>query len=244
MVDEDFYETVWDGWRDMQRYAPAPRYLRRMVMRELRRLRFESLMDVGCGEGTLLAMIAQRYPSTQLAGSEFSRAALALCREQIAQVDLSSLDIVKDDVPVQAYDVIVCVQVLEHVDDDVTALRNLQRMARKHVVISVPGGVLDDRGRRNGHFRHYTKAGLVDKMTAAGFHDIRAFTCGWPIHSLLYRYLVRYLPQGTVERAGLGAYSRTRRTVMTLLDWAYRLNLPFVGTEVFAVGVPADSRRD
>jgi SAM-dependent methyltransferase len=234
--NQAFYDDVWYAWRDMQRYAPAPRYLRRMVMRELSRLEFGSVLDVGCGEGTLLKMIGEAYPQVRLAGSELSQTALAYCREQLPRAHLFPLDIVRGDVPEHTYDLVVSVQVLEHLEDDLAALKQLKKMCARYVVISVPGGRLDEHGRRNGHYRHYTRAELVFKMEQAGFAVMRSFTCGWPIHSLFYRAMVRYLPQTAIQSVGLGAYDARKRMVMQLADWMYRLNLPWVGTEVFAVG--------
>jgi SAM-dependent methyltransferase len=239
MTDKAFYDDIWVGWRDMERYAPAPRYLRRMVLREMGRLSFKSVLDVGCGEGTLLKMIAERYPGVELAGSEFSDTAMQYCREQLPNANIFSLDILKDDVSRISYDLLISMQVLEHLADDVDALKRMRRMCRKYTLISVPGGQLDEHGRKNGHYRHYTKAELVQKMEQAGFRVIRAFTCGWPVHSLFYRQLMRRLPRGAVTEVGLGPYGRKTRLLMDIADVAYRFNLSFVGTEVFAIGEPA-----
>ncbi len=240
MEPNTFYDDIWVAWRDMQRYAPAPRYLRRMVLRELGRLQFSSVIDVGCGEGSLLRMIRDRYPGLTLAGSELSRTALQYSREQLPNADLMIWNIEADSPPLSAYDLVVSVQVLEHLKDDLGALQKLRRIFRKYIIISVPGGKLDERGRRNGHYRHYTRQGLVETMERAGFTVIRSFTCGWPVHSFLYRQLVRHLPQRSIEATGLGSYTLMKRAVMQVGDWAYRLNLPFIGTEVFAVGSPRE----
>jgi SAM-dependent methyltransferase len=240
MTDKAFYDQIWLAWRDMERYAPAPRYLRRMILKELSRLSFDSVLDVGCGEGTLLKRIAERYPGVALAGSELSSTALQYCREQVPQAHTFSLDLLRDDVSGLSYDLLISMQVLEHLEDDVAALERMRKMCRRHVVISVPGGELDDHGRGNGHFRHYTKEDLVRKMERTGFAVTRAFTCGWPVHSLVYRQLTRHLPRRAVVHVGLGAYGSAKRALMHVADFGYRFNLSFIGTEVIAVGVPAD----
>jgi SAM-dependent methyltransferase len=237
--EKAFYDDIWLAWRDMQRYAPAPRYLRRMVMKELKRLSFTSVCDVGCGEGTLLSMIAERYPSVTLGGCEFSATALQSARELLPQAKLFSLDLLKDDVSGIEYDLLLSVQVLEHLSDDLGALERMRKMCKGTLIVSVPGGQLDDRGRRNGHYRHYTRSGLVEKMERTGFRVTRSFTCGWPVHSLFYRQLLRRLPQDAVDNVGLGGYDSRKRMIMKVADWAYHLNLSFVGTEVFAIGEPA-----
>lgn len=244
MSDKDFYDDIWFAWRDMQRYAPAPRYLRRMILKELRRLSFDSVCDVGCGEGTLLRMIGERYPQVSLAGSEFSQTAIDYCRQQVPRADVFTLDLMKDDVSSRSYDLLISMQVLEHLEDDMPALERMRQMCRRYTLISVPGGQLDEHGRKNGHFRHYTKQDLVAKMQRAGFDVVRAFTCGWPVHSFFYRQLTRRLPRSAVDGIGLGAYDAKKRAIMNIADFAYRFNLSFVGTEVFAIGAPAGRRPD
>jgi hypothetical protein len=165
---------------------------------------------------------------------------LQFCREQLPDRKIFSLDILKDDVAGISYDLLISVQVLEHLVDDVLALKQMRQMCRRYTLVSVPGGKLDDNGRENGHYRHYTKADLTEKMEQAGFRVIRAFTCGWPMHSLFYRQLMRHVPRSATNKVGLGPYTPARRKLMDLADLAYRLNLNFVGTEVFAIGVPAD----
>lgn len=43
-----------------------------MVMRELKRLQFDSVLDVWCGEGSLLLMIHRKYPRAKLPAREHS----------------------------------------------------------------------------------------------------------------------------------------------------------------------------
>lgn len=222
----------------MERYAPAPCYLRRMVMRELKRLRFDSILDVGCGEGSLLRMIRDRYPLVKLAGSELSRTAIRYCREQIPEAQIVEWDMEADGPIPPRYDVVVSMQVLEHLQDDVAALKKIKEVCGRYVLISVPGGKLDEHGRRNGHYRHYTRAGLVEKLEQAGFDVVRSFTCGWPVHSLFYRQLMRWLPKTWVQNAGLGPYTEGKKVLTKIAGLAWRFNLPFVGTEVFALATP------
>ena len=236
-----FYDEIWKDWHDMEVYAPAPRYIRRMVLREMARLDFKSVLDVGCGEGTLLQLIARRHPSATLAGCELSETALLTCRQGIPNGHFFRLDLERDEVPAgSSYDLLTCVQVLEHVQDDLTALTKIRQMCGKYALISVPGGKLDERGRRNGHYRHYTTADLRAKMERTGFHVRRIFTCGWPMHSLVYRQLVRHLPQDTVEKVGLGRYSPAKKALLQAFHFLNFLNLPFAGTEVIAVATPLD----
>ena len=62
-----------------------------------------------------------------------------------------------------AYDFVVCNHILEHVEDDAKAIRELSRVARRCIQITVPITALSFNGReygspdpqQYGHYRHY-----------------------------------------------------------------------------------------
>ncbi len=57
--------------------------------------------------------------------------------------------------------------------------------------------------------------------------------------SAVCSFCTTFLQQKWIEVAGLGPCTWKKTTVMQVGDWAWRLNLPFVGTEVFAIGSPS-----
>ena len=54
-----FYQGFWEETPDFIRYNPGARHRRRMILRLLGAERFDSLLDVGCGNGELLALVGQ-----------------------------------------------------------------------------------------------------------------------------------------------------------------------------------------
>ena len=52
------YDVGWDTkWDDMKRYGPMSRHVRRIIKKLIRPLQFQSVMDVGCGQGSLLSPV-------------------------------------------------------------------------------------------------------------------------------------------------------------------------------------------
>ena len=73
----------------------------------------------------------------------------------------------------ERFDTIVCLNVLEHIEDDVTSLRSMRALLQPggRLVLLVPAlpalyGTLDE---ALGHFRRYRPAELAAKFTDAGF---------------------------------------------------------------------------
>jgi SAM-dependent methyltransferase len=150
---------------------------RKVLAAALARLgvRGESILDVGCGAGTNLDLLSERFPGSSIHGIDIESAPLRYCREDRAlpvfQADLANL-------PFRAgsFDLVCAFDALEHVEDDERALRGLFEACRPGgtLVATVPAfrflwGNVDETGR---HFRRYGRGELVEKVAASGF-DVR-----------------------------------------------------------------------
>jgi len=76
------------------------------------------------------------------------------------------------------YDVVVMVNVLEHIENDRAALDDMYRLLRPggRLLLFVPAlqFLYSEFDRRVGHYRRYHLAGLRDRVTAAGFSTMTA----------------------------------------------------------------------
>lgn len=87
---------------------------------------------------------------------------------------LGSPDVIIGDiseVPGNAYDVVVCIDVLEHVADDHVFLRDLFRVARELVLVTTPNWSAS-RSWNEYHRREYTPRGFRRLLTG---HSVRLF---------------------------------------------------------------------
>jgi SAM-dependent methyltransferase len=132
------------------------------------------ILDAGCGSGRNLEMLARFGTVT---GVEPAALSVAAARARGAgRVVQGSLD---SPLPVEsnAFDLVVCLDVLEHVDDDLAAMRDLRRVAASggRLLVTVPAhrwlwGTHDE---LSGHVRRYTRASLLSVAGAAGWQPLR-----------------------------------------------------------------------
>lgn len=94
-----------------------------------------SLCDVGCGTGHLLALISKEHPLDTLVGVDFSRHNewAVLSHIQFFQHDILNLAF-RDG----QFDTVVCTHTLEHILDIAAAVRELRRISDKKLIIVVP----------------------------------------------------------------------------------------------------------
>src|SRR5262245_39064201 len=131
-----------------------------------------SLLDVGCGRGSILMAMRRRFPSMALAGGELLDTALRLARPRLPGVDLYQIDARKLPFD-REFDVVTSCDVLEHIDDDEAVAREFFRsvVPGGGVIVTVPQhrwlwSAVDVYSH---HRRRYERRQLVDLIRKAGF---------------------------------------------------------------------------
>lgn len=149
---------------------------RALVLRLLRSVPKDArILDIGCSGGVMMAFL-KRNGYSDLTGIDISAQAVELCKAagfaSCRQMDAAALDFGQTQ-----FDVLVAANVVEHLEDDHGALLQWQKALR-------PGGRLilltsafsflwSEHDEANHHFRRYEKRVLKEKLTAAGFEDVR-----------------------------------------------------------------------
>lgn len=128
-----------------------------------------NILDAGCGTGRLFGILS---PYGEIYGVEPHQGAGQLCREKGYKKVLND-SVEKIDFPDNTFDVIVCVDVLEHVKQDQKALKECHRLLKKSgfFLITVPAGQMffSKNEKQYGHYRRYDKTPFQAKMCCAGF---------------------------------------------------------------------------
>jgi ubiquinone/menaquinone biosynthesis C-methylase UbiE len=98
-----------------------------------------TVLDAGCGEGYVAHYLAERDRSLQVTGVDLSAGAIAYAQEHFGEAATfrtgSVLALPFSD---NAFDLVLCSEVLEHLEAPADAVAQLKRVARRHVLITVP----------------------------------------------------------------------------------------------------------
>jgi len=135
----------------------------------------QSILEVGCGTGYVLAAIRQAFPDARIVGSELLEEGLSYARSRVPEVELVTLDVA--DAPFSdEFDVVGAFDVLEHIDDDVAALAGMFRAARNGggTIILVPQHrrLWSRTDELAHHVRRYERRELVEKVESVGFRVV------------------------------------------------------------------------
>jgi SAM-dependent methyltransferase len=169
---EDLYVKEQDYWWHVGKRAIVYGLLERYLPRDSARADRQAL-DLGCGAGLNLDHLA-KYAAP--VGTDFSEDALRFCRER-GHVRLCKADAAALPFRDEQFDIITALDVVEHLDDDLDALRELRRTLRPGglLVISVPAyptlwSYWDD---ILGHRRRYTVRSMREAVRKAGLVPLK-----------------------------------------------------------------------
>jgi SAM-dependent methyltransferase len=224
------YDDVWnDVYGDMQDQGPTHRHMRRMVAGLLAGLDYQSVLEIGCGAGHNFDLLRQ----DRITGVDVSAEALRRARGRARGAELHQLDIQSQRLE-GTWDLVFSSLVLEHLPDDVAALRNMRAMTGRWLVLTTIAGDFD-RYRpweeQMGHVRNYRQGELEGKLQAAGFEPERVTYWGFPFYSPI----ARRLQNGARSTAHYGVGKQMAARVVHAL---YFLNSSRRGDLLIALAMP------
>ncbi len=131
------------------------------------------ILDMGCGTGALLSELS---PYGDAHGIDVSPRAVAFCRERgVEQVRVGSVTNIA--YPDATFDLVVALDVIEHVSDDKKAIEEIKRVLKPGgiAILFVPAFMFlwGSTDVFSEHYRRYTRQELRAKLTAANFLPIR-----------------------------------------------------------------------
>jgi SAM-dependent methyltransferase len=183
------------------------------------------VLDAGCGSGRTLDDL-RRYG--EASGMELSPVGLEAARRRGHDVREGRLEAIPFEDA--TFDLVTCLDVIEHTDDDVLSLRELKRVTRPggRLVVTVPAHprLWSRHDEVNGHRRRYTRRTLRRAAEAAGWEVERQ--SGFNVVYLAPAALVRLARRGRADGADSSELALTPRVLDTALELPLRLEAALV----------------
>lgn len=108
------------------------------LVKALRGKDFVKILDAGCGEGFIMNLMSANIQNAEIVGLEYTKEALDVARKMNPGLKYVQGDIYNMPFGDASFDIVVCTEVLEHLEDPVTALNELQRVSKKYILLTVP----------------------------------------------------------------------------------------------------------
>ncbi len=215
-------------------WKPLPRYSLRkyLVMYVIKKLDPESksCLEIGYGPGDMLIDFAKTGMDTH--GYDFSIEAYKNAKQRIEKQPAhikKKIHLLTSEKQTfsSRYDVIVALEVLEHVKDDIALLSVLKNHLKKNgfLILSVPAHK-DKWGANDvwaGHYRRYEKDELQKKLELSGLKTDHIWSYGYPLILLLDKAIHRNRKKGVKQIDLLSKEELTKQSGISrkdnLINW-------------------------
>ncbi len=192
------------------------------IMRELGALLkssgVKSMLDAGSGYGEYSYFVASRHPEVEVTSVEVDRRLAGDFRAFVERSRMGNVRVVAGDVlgltEREAYDLVLCGSVLEHIEEDEKALANLAASVRPGgtVLIYVPTAprrflphyaAMERRadrlagGSQYGHVRDYTRSEIEGKIARAGLTLRKSVATYGFFGAVAFEILYTFLPHSS-----------------------------------------------
>lgn len=185
-------------------------YVRREIHQIIRSMpsdRVIEVLDAGTGFGQYAYHVASQYPNTHILAVDVKRDYLENARRFLDQTpEGKRVDVAYEDLTqLEAegpFDLILSVDVMEHIEDDRAVFRNFEKVLRPggKVLINTPSDLGGSDVKEEGdtsfieeHVRDgYNLGELKSKLLEAGLQPVRTLYTYGPYGSLAWRMLIKY----------------------------------------------------
>jgi ubiquinone/menaquinone biosynthesis C-methylase UbiE len=141
-----------------------------------------SVLDVGCGEGVLTTQWADRTPDGRIVGIDLPDPKLEAHWRAEPRPNLEFTTGRAEQLPFERdeFELVAAIETLEHVTDPEQAVAELARVARRHVLASVPreplwrmlnvtrGAYVRQLGNTPGHLNHWSRGQFARLLARHG----------------------------------------------------------------------------
>lgn len=211
----DDWDRHWSEHATTNALNPAQVYRRELIFRALA---LESatapvrVLDLGCGSGELDLHVVRARRDAEILGLDVSNTGIEIARRKVPGGQFRQQDFTKP-LAIPGFENwathAVCTEVLEHLDDPASMLRNVRPLLGPacKLVITVPAGPMSAFDRHIGHRRHFTTSALRRTIEDAGLRVVDIRGAGFPFFNL-YRLAVIARGQKLVQDAAEGDETR------------------------------------
>jgi len=180
---------------------PIARYLVSRFLRSfeelIKHLPVKKVLEIGCGEGYLTNRMFTLFEGAEIHGVDISLEIIAQAAETYPHLHFSCQSAYSLCYKDREFDLVVACEVLEHLENPIQALLEMQRIADKYALASVPrepiwrmmnvlrGAYLRQWGNSPGHVQHWSANSF---LTLVGkYFEIVETVKPWPWTMVLCR---------------------------------------------------------
>lgn len=120
-VKDNLFQRIWHSWK----WNSMERIFKRLQKKPLK------LLDIGCASGFLTSQIANFFPFSEVFGVDYYKDAVEFGRKSYPKIKFKFADAHKLPFKNESFDLITCIETLEHLENPKGAISEINRCLKK-----------------------------------------------------------------------------------------------------------------
>ncbi len=168
---------------------PSVRFRNRFIIHQLKKIKFETLIDIWCWDWHLLRLIQWYFPDKQYAWLDISDEIISQNKEKYKWIIFWQWDLWLDINSKEKYDVVVCSEVIEHISDRKQVVKNLSSLlAEGWILILTTQSWKRYKSDINiWHLKHFMLSELESECKQNWLKVLESYKKGFPFYNMQKR---------------------------------------------------------
>lgn len=158
------------------------------ICHHVERIGPERIVDIGCGEGLVAGALKENSLFSEYQGIDINAQSIETAKRLNPDLDFVIGDFLLMEPAAQSSDMVLCLEVLEHLDNPIAGLRRLMAWSNNVIILSVPwepyfsignfcrGLYMSRLGNHPEHVQWFMKSSFK-KLLGQVFSKYRVLTC-------------------------------------------------------------------
>lgn len=199
MVSKDYnkehYQEFWESVSYFKTTSPGNRWMFELIDEIVRSIKpeiIQSILDVGCGEGSKTMLLSKKFFNAHVTGIDFTQSGIESANSRLDKYTNCSflcVDANNSRIWQEQYDMIFCSEVLEHVTDWKELVDKFTDNAKKYILLTFPVGRMRKYEIAEGHIRNFKRGEMEDYLSQHNFKPVEIYYAGFPFYSPIGREL-------------------------------------------------------
>jgi ubiquinone/menaquinone biosynthesis C-methylase UbiE len=195
--NSDYYDKLWvNEWNISTDIGPSFKTRCRIINKFIKKYGSKNslILDCGCGNGDFLSSLENE--GYMVSGSDFSEESVKQTKSKI-KGEVFKMDLTKN-IPNKKYDIIICSEVLEHIENDDLSISNMYKLLNPQGILIISSPFLKKywsiHDKFSGHIRRYEPFELEQLLIKNHFKILESFGWGNFINRFYYPLLTKQEP--------------------------------------------------
>lgn len=215
------YNKRWDEQKSSHSYHPSVRLRNRFIIHQLKKLNFNTLIDVWCGDWHFLWLIIKHFPNKKYAGIDISDDIILENEKKYPWINFYKWDLWKNNFNINnTYDIVVCSEVIEHIADRKQVIKNLTKLTNQkwYCILTTQSWKRYKSDINIWHLKHFTLSELETEFNRNWLKIIMSYKKWFPFYNIqkrLYEKIEKNAQK--IQQSKVTFFSRVLFTITYIL---------------------------